>query len=37
MVDKAHAGMVEVQSRDVIADPVATDHCGLVVRATLRK
>ena len=31
MVDKGHAGQIRVRSRNVIADPEATDHCALVV------
>ena len=37
MVDTAHADRVSVESYETIADPVATDHCGLVLKATLRK
>lgn len=35
LVDTAHADKVKVLSRDVIAAPDATDHCALVVKATL--
>jgi endonuclease/exonuclease/phosphatase family metal-dependent hydrolase len=35
MVDKAHAGGVEVLSREVIAAPKATDHCAVVVKARI--
>ena len=36
MVDSAHAGCVRVQSYETIPDPVATDHCGLVIKATFK-
>ena len=36
MVDSAHADKVEVQSYETIPDPVATDHCGLVLKATFK-
>lgn len=36
MIDSAHADRVEVQSYETIPDPVATDHCGLVLKATFR-
>ena len=34
LVDTAHAGTVKVLSYETIADPEATDHCGLVLRAS---
>ena len=37
MVDTKHAGDIEVKSYETIADPVATDHCGLVLKATIKK
>ena len=37
MIDSAHADRVEVQSYETIPDPVATDHCGLVLKAELKK
>ena len=36
MIDSAHADRVDVQSYETIPDPVATDHCGLVLKATFR-
>lgn len=36
MVDTAHADTVEVKSYETIADPVATDHCGLVIKAAFK-
>ena len=36
MVDSASADRVKVLSYETIADPVATDHCGLVLRAVLK-
>ena len=35
MVDAKHADRVKVLSRNVIAAPDATDHCALVVKATV--
>ena len=35
MVDTQHAPRVKVKSYDVVAAPEATDHCGLVLKATL--
>lgn len=37
MVDAKHAGAIEVESYETIADPVATDHCALVLKATIKK
>ena len=37
MVDSAHAASVNVLSYETIADPVATDHCGLVLKANIKK
>ena len=37
MVDTKHAGDIEAKSYETIADPVATDHCGLVLKATIKK
>ena len=37
MVDSAHSDHVRVSSYETIADPVATDHCGIVLKVELLK